>query len=340
MNPLVWPLLPLSALYAAVMRIRNRRYDRAAGVVRVGAPVLSIGNITVGGTGKTPLVIELVLKLLDAGRRPAVLTRGYAGSADRPADEVAELRLAIPQVPVLAGADRVSSARRALAEGAADCFVLDDGFQHRRLGRDVDIVVIDALSPWDGGRVLPAGRLREPLEGLRRADVIVLSRANQVLPGVLQEIEAALRELAPSTALVRSRVEVRGIVGLDGTVVRTETLAARPVLPVCGIGNPQTFIRLVDGLVPQRVRPVVHRDHHAYRAREVRAIAGLARRRGAAAVLTTRKDWVKLAPLWRKVPAAAGLELLRIDVRHAIEDEAGVLARLIGRALAGTMPGP
>jgi len=112
------------------------------------------------------------------------------------------------------------------------------------------------------------------------------------------------------------------------------------VLPVCGIGNPQTFIRLVEGLAPRRARPVVYRDHHAYRVGDVEAIAGLARRRGAAAVLTTRKDWVKLAPLWRKVPAAAGLELLRIDVRHAIEDEAGVLARLIGRALAGTMPGP
>lgn len=338
-NPLVWPLLPLSALYGLVMRIRNLHYDRARNVVRVGAPVLSVGNLTVGGTGKTPLVIELVRKLLHAGRRPAVLSRGYGASVDQPADEVAELKLALPEVPVLAGADRVNSARRALAEDAADCFVLDDGFQHRRLGRDLDIVVIDALSPWGGGRVLPAGRLREPLDGLRRADVVVLSRANQVVSGVLEEIEAALRNLAPGTALLRSRVEVSGVVGLDGMSAPPEALASQVVLPVCGLGNPLTFIRLVDLLAPRRIEPLVYRDHHAYRASDVAAIARLARSRGAVAVLTTRKDWIKLAPLWReREPAVSDLKLLRLDVQHAIEDRAGVLADRIERVLAGTMP--
>lgn len=333
MKLLVWSLLPFSALYALAMRVRNRHYDREESVIRVGAPVFSIGNLTVGGTGKTPLVIELLRKLLAAGRRPAVLTRGYAAAADRAADEVAELQLAMPEVPVVVGADRVASARRALAEGAADCFVLDDGFQHRRLGRDLDIVVIDALAPWGGGRVLPAGRLREPPDGLRRADVVVLSRANQAAAAALPEIEAEVRRLAPRAALLRTRVVACAVVGADGERVPLEGLAGRVVLPVCGIGNPQTFIRLVEELAARRVEPLVCRDHHAYSAADVAAIANTARRRSADAVLTTRKDWVKLAPLWRD--RAAGVKLLRLDVRHVIEDEAGVLDALIERALVG-----
>jgi tetraacyldisaccharide 4'-kinase len=332
----VWPLLPLSALYGLAMRIRNWHYDRAASVVRVGAPVLSVGNITVGGTGKTPLVIELVRRLLAVGRRPAVLTRGYGAAGGSTADEVAELRLAIPAVPVLAGADRADRARRALAENAADCFVLDDGFQHRRIGRDLDLVVIDTLAPWGGGRVLPAGRLREPLDALRRADVVVLSRANQAVPAVLAEIEAVLRRLVPSAALLGSRVEASGVAGQDGASVEVESLAARTVLPVCGIGNPRTFARLVEVLAPRRVEPLVYCDHHAYTAADVAAIVDAARRRGAHAVLTTRKDWVKLAPLWgQQAPQTAGLELLRLDIRHVIEDEAGVLDGLVARARAG-----
>ena len=130
-------------------------------------PVISVGNISVGGTGKTPLVIEIVRRLRASGRRPAILTRGYAAKRGQTADEVLEYALAVPETPVVVNPDRTAGAETARLEYGADCVVLDDGFQHRWLRRDLDIVVIDALDPWGGERLLPEGRLREPLHNWR-----------------------------------------------------------------------------------------------------------------------------------------------------------------------------
>ncbi len=159
-----WGLTPLSMVYAAGVGIRNLYYERARGAVhRAAIPVISIGNLTAGGTGKTPFVVEVVRRLRALERNPVILTRGYAAAPGETADEVLEFRETLPGVAVVVDPDRVRGAETAHEQHGADCVVLDDGFQHRRLGRDLDIVVIDTLDPWGGGLILPAGRLREPV---------------------------------------------------------------------------------------------------------------------------------------------------------------------------------
>lgn len=332
--PVRWALVPLSLLYAGVMRCRNLYYDRVRGAARqAGVPVISVGNLTVGGTGKTPLVIEVVRRLREMGRRPAILTRGYRGSADQPADEVLEFRDALPDVPVVVNPDRLAGATAAHADQAADCVVLDDGFQHRRLRRDLDIVLVDALAPWGGGWVLPAGRLREPLSGLSRAHLLVVSRNNQVAPSALAEIHATLQRHAPGTPLVHASVEAERVVRLDGGSAQPAELAGRCVLPVCALGNPLTFLRLVETLAGRVCPPLVFRDHHRYTSRDVSTVGAAAQTQKVDVVMTTRKDWVKLAPLWQRFAGGNVPPLARLDIRLVLADDAGVLDDRLRQAL-------
>lgn len=305
-------LLPCSLAYGAAMHLRNLAYDRVPALARrADIPVVSIGNITVGGTGKTPMVVEVVSRLQAMGCRPAVLTRGYKGTADRPADEVLELREALPGVPVIVGRDRVAAARDARRSYGADCAVLDDGFQHRRLARDLDIVLIDALDPWGRHAVLPAGRLREPLGGLRRADALVVTRANQVAAARDDEIVAQLRRIVLDTPIWRAGVEAAAVVVVAGQSQPAATLNGRRVFVVCGLGNPATFLRLVETLGATVAGRRVFNDHHRYAGPDLERIDADAERAGAEYVVTTRKDWVKLVHLWsgRRRP------LVRLDMR-------------------------
>jgi tetraacyldisaccharide 4'-kinase len=299
----------------------------------VDLPVISIGNITVGGTGKTPIVIETVRRLRELGRRPAILTRGYAASAGETPDEVLEFARALPGVPVVVNPDRVAGAETARLEQNADCLVLDDGFQHRRLRRDLDVVLIDALDPWGGGWILPAGRLREPLQSLRRAQMFVISRANQVEAAELEQIEHTLSEWAPDTAVLHATVEPEAVVFPDERVEATGALGYHNVLPICGIGNPATFLTSVAQLAGRVCGELVFRDHQRYGPRHVRKIVDLAERRGADLVVTTRKDWVKLAPLWPQPAAGNAPQLARLEVRLELQDADGVFDDHLRRAL-------
>jgi len=316
------------------MRCRNLYFDRVRGATRqAGVPVISIGNLTVGGTGKTPLVIEVVRRLREMGRRPAILTRGYRGSPDQPADEVLEFQQALPDVPVVVNPDRFAGAAAAHADQAADCVVLDDGFQHRRLRRDLDIVLVDALAPWGGGWTLPAGRLRESLSGLSRAHLLVISRSNQVAAPALAEIHATLQRHAPAPPFVHASVEAERVVCLDGSSAQPGELAGRCVLPVCALGNPLTFLRLVETLAGRVCPPLVFRDHHRYTSRDVSTAGAAAEAQKADVVMTTRKDWVKLAPLWQRFAGANVPPLARLDVRLVLADDAGVLDDRLKQAL-------
>ncbi len=324
-NATRWLLMPFASAYGVLIRARNRYYDRARGAVRQAPlPVISVGNLTVGGTGKTPMVIEIVRRLRGLGRRPAILTRGYRARPGQVADEVLELREALPDVPVIANPDRLAGAETARIQHDADCAVLDDGFQHRRLARNLDIVLIDALNPWGGGALLPAGRLREPLSSLRRAHLFVLTRTNQASPAELEQTTATLRQHAGDRPLVHAAVEAEALVYRDGRRATPPDLAGRRVLAVCGIGNPRTFLRLVatlrgsDG--PARVFP----DHHSFSVTDADALSVAARRAGAEVVVTTRKDWGKLAPLWPDL----GVPLARLDVRLTLS---GAVAELDAR---------
>lgn len=314
MNTACWPLAPLSVLYGGAIGVRNLYYDRVHSAVhRAGIPVISIGNLTVGGTGKTPLVIEVVRRLQALGRRPAILTRGYKSTAGETADEVLECHAALPVVPVIVNPDRVAGAVAAQREHNADCLVLDDGFQHRRLARDLDIVLIDALRPWGGGWMLPAGRLREPRSSLGRASVVVITRANQAAPGAADAIEAELRSHF-GELLLRADVEADVLVTRDERRAPPGELAGRKVLAVCGIGNPQSFEKLVSTLTGTVGRTIAFADHHRYSATDVTTLCAAAHQYGAELVVTTRKDWVKLAPLW----SDAQVNLVRLDVRMAL----------------------
>lgn len=233
-------LTPLSAVYGAAVAARNSYYDRVPSASHTaGIPVISVGNLTVGGTGKTPLTIEIVRRLRAAGRRPAILTRGYGAAGGETADEVLEFEVALPDLPVVVNADRVAGAVAARRDHGADCLVLDDGFQHRRLRRDLDVVLVDALDWCGGGRVLPAGRLREPLSSLGRADWIVITRCNQVEPSLVQDVVTNLHHHAPDVPVVKAAIEAERLVGLrgasqpaeawlSGEYCRSAALAIRP----------------------------------------------------------------------------------------------------------------
>ncbi len=316
MNAARWALAPLSTLYGGLIGARNLYYDRFASAVRSApVPVISVGNMTVGGTGKTPLVIDIALRLLALGRQPAILTRGYKAQAGETADEVREFHDALPGVPVVVNADRVAGATTACTHHAADCLVLDDGFQHRRLARDLDIVLIDALRPWGGNWVLPAGRLREPLGGLRRGDIFIITRANQATPAAVDEIADRLQRYVGPKPILTARVVATALVYSDGRRSEPSDLAERRVLPVCGIGNPATFLKLLATLGPEvTAEGVEFADHRRYSADDVATIAARADLAGAELVVTTRKDWVKLAPLW----PASEPPLVRLDVRVAL----------------------
>ena len=308
----LYPLLLVSSVaYAALTRIRNRLYDRSLlHIHRAEARVVSIGNITVGGTGKTPLVHRTAEEALRRGLRPAVLSRGYKArdaAGEGLNDEGAMLRAVLPGAKILQDPDRVRAARRAVEKEDADFLVLDDGFQHRRLYRDVDVVLVDAGRPFGFGRVLPAGLLREPVEGLNRARVVVVTRSDQVSEDTLLDLEDVLARLAPKTLLFRALFRPDRLRPLGGGPEEgVEVLSKRKVYPFCGLANPRAFEDTLEGLGARISGRTRFPDHHAYTREDLDQVLDAARGVGAEVVVTTAKDAVKLQGL----EAAAGVRVL------------------------------
>lgn len=333
-------LRPLASLYGRVIAARNARFDRGRSVTRVDVPVISVGNLTTGGTGKTPLVIHLAKSLRALGRRPAILTRGYKAKASQTADEVLEFQAALPDVPVIVNPKRVDGARHALSDSAGDAsvdvLILDDGFQHRYLGRDLDIVLIDALDPWglcqtaEEARLLPAGNLREPLDALARAGLLVISRANQVSAETLAALRATLGTAAPGCPMVETHIHAVGLQSTSHAFTRLEDLKPLRLQPVCGIGNPMTFVALLDPLAAVVRTALRFEDHHDYTARDVDMILTACADRGIDAVATTRKDWGKLAPLW---PSDTPHALICVEAEVAPADPQAVLSDLLDQII-------
>ena len=301
-------LPPLSALYGAVTRTRLSLYQRGTfHTTRLERPVISVGNITVGGTGKTPLV-EWVAKTLAAnGRRVCILTRGY--KRENPRTEVivsdGHAILATPveagdepyllasnllgSAAVISNADRISAGRYAIETFGTECFVLDDGFQHLRLARDLDIVTIDATNPWGGGRLLPYGRLREPIAALRRADCVVLTRCDQAA-----EIDAL-------STTVRDLVRGRPVFQSTMRAVRSPKVEG-PVAAFCAVGNSQSFFDQVRSSGYELVFERAFTDHHWYTQNDLQEVERRALEAGATALITTAKDAVKLRSLTFSLP--------------------------------------
>jgi tetraacyldisaccharide 4'-kinase len=303
--------------YRTAMAFRNWGYDRGwLRVHRVPVPVVSVGNLTVGGTGKTPMVEWVARWCRRRAKRVVILSRGY-GQIQGLNDEGRVLEENLPDVPHLQDPDRVRSAGVAVEQLEAELLLLDDGFQHRRLARDLDIVLLDALEPWGLRRLLPRGLLREPAESLWRADVVVLSRADLIPPIERSAIRAGAERRAGLLRWVEARHAPLGLIDSEGEVVPLVEIAGRPVAAFCGIGNPEGFRRtllpLCGSLLDLRIFP----DHHDYVASDVESLAAWAQRLGADLVLTTQKDLVKLRCA-RLGPASLravkiGLEILTGD---------------------------
>lgn len=307
-------LAPLGATWGTVMALRNMAYDRGWLATRpAGGPVVCVGNLTLGGTGKTPLVAWVVRRLAAQGCRPAIVSRGYGAAAGRRSDEAAELTLLLPGVRHVADRDRVAAATSAAAAGA-DIVVLDDGFQHRRLARDLDLVAIDATDPFGCGHVFPRGLLRERLSGLSRADAAILTRAGSFSPERRAEIRDRLSaacggrlpgvwaEASHAPVAVRDQAGTRhGIDWLDG----------RRVAAFAGIGNPSAFRKTLTSLGAEVVAFRPYADHHAYAPADLTDLTIWARGHDAALV-TTLKDLVKLPAGFAGETALVALEIAMV----------------------------
>lgn len=328
MKSLILP--PLSTLYGAVTRTRLALYQRGTfRTTKLERPVISVGNITAGGTGKTPLV-EWVAKTVP-GKKVCILTRGYG--RDNPHQQVVvsdgETILAEPSeagdepyllatnllgsAAVISNADRISAGRYAIETFNTECFVLDDGFQHLRLARDLNIVTLDATNPWGGGQLLPHGLLREPLSGLIRADCVVLTRCDQATTN-LDELQEQVRSLIRGRPLFES--SMRAVNAL---------VATGPVAAFCAVGNPQSFFEQLRRSGYELVFEKAFADHHSYTQKDVDGLIAAAQRAGAKGLVTTAKDAVKLRTLSFALP----WHVLQIEIK--IENE-NALAALIKEA--------
>jgi tetraacyldisaccharide 4'-kinase len=281
--------------YLLAVRLRNAAYTGGwARSTRARAVVVSVGNLTAGGTGKTPFVEYVAGLLSQRDYRVAVLSRGYGGEGGRN-DEALVLEENLPDVPHLQDHDRVKMAERAIEELESEVLVLDDGFQHRRLARDLDIVLVDATCPWGYGHLLPRGLLREPPSSLRRAGAVVLTRCDQVNPADLAALRQHIVRLAPGVPLAETIHQPLALLQNSGASTSPASLGGATVAGLCGVGNPEAFRRTLTDLGARLCDFRVYPDHHAYRRGDVDDLLAWGRRLpGDAVVVTTQKDLVKL----------------------------------------------
>jgi len=299
-------LLPFSMLMGAVVRFRNWMYDtNLLGADRLPVPVISVGGLTAGGAGKTPVVRYLARRLEESGYRPAVLSRGYGRKShgtqraaandawEEVGDEPAQLAAMLPDVPVVVGTSRSAAGRLAIERYGANVLLLDDGFQHRRIGREVDIVVQDASMRSGPGRLLPAGPCREPTSALRRAHALVLTRTDQ---GCSSGFDAArLKNRFPHLAVIETVYVPSGLKRLsDNRDLPLDWLAGRDVLVLCGIAKPASFARTVADAGGRVCRLLAYPDHHAFTPSDLDRAMSLAEEWGLATIVTTEKDAVRV----------------------------------------------
>jgi len=334
-------LASLAALYGAGVGARLALFR--AGIFRVrraARPVISVGNLAAGGAGKTPFVRWLAGELLARGERPAILSRGYgrrsrglvvvsdgAGTLAPPylsGDEPAVLARALPRVPVVAAARRLRAAERALAIAPdVTLFLLDDGFSHVALSRDVDVVLLDATAPDACGALLPAGRLREPLKSLARADFIVVTKAEQTDPGPAVALAA---RYAPGVPVFHAVTEVTCVFDGHGEPLRPRDVAQRVAVAVSGLARPEAFAATLAALGIRPAAFLAFRDHVRYGGAEIGRIERAVEETGAGTIVTTEKDAVKLESI-----CAVPLVTVAIRMRVVEPDFVGALIAHLSR---------
>lgn len=322
-------------VHASVVARRNARFDRGDGVRRASVPVISVGNLTVGGTGKTPMVQWLARALAAAGRRPAIAMRGYK-SRDGVSDEAEVYRASLPGVPVLVNPDRCGAIAAALRAdpGAFDCVVLDDGFQHRQLARDLDIVLIDAKAGTLSDRLLPAGDLREPVASLARAGIVVFTHCADEHAPVLP-----VRLRSPAIITTAEHDWVEGDPSASPHGQGPDNLAnVTRALAVCGIGRPERFFARVRQRVGD-VRTIALPDHDAFSATTCQRIVSDAMAFGASTIIMTEKDWVKARHFAWPSSLRVVVPKIRLRIRDGEAVTRAVLAAIQDAETAGRQTG-
>lgn len=316
-----------AGLYGGVTSLRNALYDRRIlSSTRVDTPIVCVGNLTVGGTGKTPMVSWIARHFLEDSRRVTILSRGYGADETGRNDEARMLHDELPDVPHVLDADRVAGAREAGRAGA-EVIVLDDGFQHRRLARDLDIVLLDASLSKHAYRSLPLGAMRESFAGLRRASIVVLTRVDQANPEAIARLRSRVSKAAPDLPIAEA---VHGAVGIrrwrgDGNADE-DVMSGRRFHLFSAIGNPAGFERAANEFGVRASGVSRFADHHRYVPDDFAEISRAARAEGADALLTTHKDAVK-------IPERTGLDLPVFVLHVAMRFRSGesvVRARLDG----------
>jgi tetraacyldisaccharide 4'-kinase len=303
----------VSVPYGWATRLRNSLYDRGwKRICRAPVPVVSVGNLTLCGTGKTPCVEYVARYYREQDLRVAILSRGYGSSSGRN-DEALLLEENLPDVPHYQGPDRAALAAIAVEESESEVLVLDDGFQHRRLARNLDVVLIDATAPWGHGHLFPRGLLRESPRSLRRAGVVLLTRCDLVAPEEVERLRRQVATVAPAVPVVETTHGPVGLVNAEGDTRPLESILQKPVALFCGVGNPeafrQTLTRLGAAVADFRKFP----DHHPYTRDDVESLHAWAGQQATDCVfVTTQKDLVKLR-LTRL--GGRGLWALRIRLR-------------------------
>ncbi|HEX4898956.1 MAG TPA: tetraacyldisaccharide 4'-kinase [Pyrinomonadaceae bacterium] len=330
-------LSPLSVAYAAATRLRIAAYKKGLlKTTQLPVPVISIGNITVGGTGKTPLVALISRLLAHEGRKVCILTRGYGrknaterilvsnGSEvlahlDDAGDEPLWLAENLKDVAaVLCDPDRAAAGHWAIEQLGANVLVLDDGFQHLQLARDLNLLAIDATNPWGSGRLLPSGRLREAPRGAARADCAIITRAE--LTSTTQELKTKLQELLGERPIFTSHMQTTGVRELSGRRVDPGSGIAQPVAAFCAVGNPDSFFQQLRREGLSLAHTSAFPDHHQYTQAEITRLSDDAKRAGAASLITTAKDAVKLHEFEFSLPCYV-LEIeISIDEEDRLRD--------------------
>ena len=285
----------LSPFYGVAVSLRNAAYSGVwKQTTRVAVPVVSLGNITAGGTGKTPLAAFVARWFLERGVSVCFISRGYRAGADGMNDEARVLKMLCPDVPHLQNRDRVAAACVAAEELGSPILILDDGFQHRRLARDLDIVLIDATNPWGFDHLLPRGLLREPLAALKRADLVVITRVDQAPRETIDCIRSRIARIHSECSIVEVEFPAARLIDVRGQTQPLESLAGQNVAAFCGIGNPASFRA---GLERLGCTVVVFRsfpDHHDYNATTLEDLNAWSRELAVDAIVCTQKDLVKI----------------------------------------------
>jgi len=316
----------LEVPYCSVISVRNVLYDKQiVPTHRFPVPVISVGNLTLGGTGKSPMVAWLCRFFLERDLRPGLVSRGYRKTSSEGNDEFMEMTRRFPTIPHLQDRNRAEAISTLLQTKQVDLIILDDAFQHRRVVRNIDLVLLDATAPFGFGHVFPRGTLREPLTGLRRADIALLTRSDLVDEPQRQKIREKILSLHPNIIWGETIHVPTSLISAQSCATEPITaVSGQSVLAFCGIGNPAAFRKTLERCGVHVAKLIPFPDHHRYTARDTEELVRAAKALGTDSILCTVKDLVKLNPMEF---AEFSLRAVSIEIQFTL-GEAAVCERL------------